>query len=89
MFYKFGHKRPDFQAQVFEASVSKPAERPGIDVKPVLAALIPSASAAEVPRPEARQAAAAETVKDAAPQPAASAQPVKPVAAAKTDVPAA
>ena len=89
VFYKFGHKRPDFQAQVFEASVSKPAERPGIDVKPVLAALIPSASAAEVPRPEARQAAAAETVKDAAPQPAASAQPVKPVAAAKTDVPAA
>lgn len=88
VFYKFGHKSPDFQAQVFEASVSKPVERPGIDVKPVLAALIPSAQAAEPPHLEPKPIAAPDALKDAAPQPvAAAAQPVKPVAQAKTGQP--
>jgi hypothetical protein len=87
VFYKFGHRHPDFQAQVFEASNTK-TERTGVDVKPVLAALIPTAQAAEPPHPEPKPAAM-----DAAPKADAPAQPVaaaatpavKPVAAAKTD----
>ena len=62
VFYKFGHKHPDFQAQVIEASNSKP-ERPALDVKPVLAALIPTAQAAEPPHAEVKPASA-ETAKE-------------------------
>jgi spore germination cell wall hydrolase CwlJ-like protein len=86
VFYKFGHKHPDFQAQVIEASNTKTA--PGLEVKPVLAALIPTAVAAEPPRIEAKPAVAAEPAKEApaAGQPvAAAAVPVKPVAQAKVD----
>jgi spore germination cell wall hydrolase CwlJ-like protein len=88
VFYKFGHRHPDFQAQVFEASNTK-TERTGVDVKPVLAALIPTAQAAEPPHPEPKPAVMIE----AAPKADGPAQPVaavatpavKPVAAAKTD----
>ena len=86
VFYKFGHKHPDFQAQVIEASNTKTA--PGLEVKPVLAALIPTAVAAEPPRIEAKPAIATEPVKEApaAGQPVATAAaPVKPVAQAKVD----
>lgn len=77
VFYKFGHRHPDFQAQVFEASASKPETRPVIDVKPVLASLIPTAAAAEpLPKSEPKT----ETPIAEAP---------KPVAAAKTEAPAA
>jgi spore germination cell wall hydrolase CwlJ-like protein len=97
VFYKFGHKAPAFQAQVIEAS-AKPPERQGLDVKgldvkPVLAALIPAAQAAEPPHADPSRAADVKPAayadpKDApAPQPqvTAAAPPVKPVAAAKTD----
>ncbi len=87
VFYKFGHRHPDYQAQVIEAS-AKPIERHGVDVKPVLAALIPTAAAAEPPRPEAKPALQPELAKDAAPdvKPAVSAPAqVKPVAQAKVD----
>jgi hypothetical protein len=87
VFYKFGHKHPDFQAQVFEASASKTSAGP--DVKPVLAALLPTGVAAESPR-EAKPALAAEPAKDvvADVKPAAVSAQVKPVAAAGTDAPA-
>jgi spore germination cell wall hydrolase CwlJ-like protein len=89
VFYKFGHKHPDFQAQVIEASNSKP---PGIDVKPVLAALIPTAQAAEPPRAEVKPASA-EPAKEvpaaAVVTPVAAATPVKPVAQTKAEAPAA
>jgi spore germination cell wall hydrolase CwlJ-like protein len=84
VFYKFGHKRPDFQAQVFEASASKTTAAP--EVKPVLASLIPTAAPAEPPRIEAKPAVVAEPVKDAVPaQPVATTAPVKPVAQAKAE----
>jgi hypothetical protein len=87
VFYKFGHAHPAFQAQVIEASNTKP-ERPAIDVKPVLAALIPTAQAAEPPHGDVKPASA-ETVKEvpaAAVAPVAAANaPVKPVAQAKAD----
>lgn len=84
VFYKFGHRHPDFQAQVIEASASKTTAAP--EVKPVLAALFPTAAAAEPPRIEAKAAIAAEPAKDpAAVQPVATAAPVKPVAQVKAD----
>jgi spore germination cell wall hydrolase CwlJ-like protein len=85
VFYKFGHRHPDFQAQVFEASNTK-TERPAVEIKPVLASLIPTASAAEAPKPEAKADVAKDTAPLAeAPKPvaAAAAPAVKPVAAAK------
>jgi hypothetical protein len=99
VFYKFGRRRPDFQAQVIEAS-AKPIERQGLevkglDVKPVLAALIPAAQAAEPPHPESPHAADVKPAayadpKDApAPQPQVAAAPVKPVAQTKVEAPAA
>ncbi len=88
VFYKFGHRHPDFQAQVFEASNSK-VERPGVDVKPVLAALIPTAQAAEPPHPEPKPVADTAAKADAPAQPVAAVAPaVKPVAAAKAEAPA-
>jgi len=90
VFYKFGHPHPDFQAQVIEAVNAKP-DRPAIDVKPVLAALIPAAEAAEPPHADVKPAAA-EPVKEvpvAVAVPAAAAvAPVKPVALTKADTPA-
>ena len=87
VFYKFGHKHPDFQAQVIEAS-AKPPERHGVDVKPVLAALIPTAEAAEPPRADVKPAAYADPKDAPAPQPVIG-PVVKPVAAAKSEAPAA
>jgi hypothetical protein len=96
VFYKFGHKHPDFQAQTFEVAAAKP-ERPAMDVKPVLAALIPTAQAAQaalIPAAQAAEPPHAADVKPAAyvdpkdapaPQPVISQAPVKPLAAAKTD----
>lgn len=49
VFYKFGHAHPDYQAQALDAAV-RPAERPTISIQPVLAALLPTASAAEPPK---------------------------------------
>jgi len=89
VFYKFGHKAPAFQAQVIEAS-AKPPERRGVDVKPVLAALIPAAQAAEPPHNDVKPAAYADPKDAPAPQPVIGAiAPVKPVAQAKTEAPAA
>lgn len=90
VFYKFGHRRPDFQAQVFEASNDK-VERPVMDVKPVLAALIPTAAAAEPPHPGAdvKPAAYADPKDASAPQPVIAPAPVKPMALTKADPPAA
>jgi spore germination cell wall hydrolase CwlJ-like protein len=68
VFYKFGHRHPDFQAQTFEASNGK-AERPGVDVKPVLAALIPTAEAAEPPHAEPKPVVYADPKDAPAPQP--------------------
>jgi spore germination cell wall hydrolase CwlJ-like protein len=87
VFYKFGHAHPDFQAQVFEASASKTTDHPGVDVKPVLAALIPTAAAAEPPHPEVKPAAAGDAGKEAQAdvKPASVSTPVKPVAQAKSD----
>jgi spore germination cell wall hydrolase CwlJ-like protein len=89
VFYKFGpHPHPDFQAQVFEASNTKTNDHPGVDVKPVLAALIPTAQAAEPPHPELKPAVAVdagkESIADVKPASAAPAT-VKPVAAVKAD----
>ncbi len=76
-FYRFGHAHPDFQAQTITAS-AKPLERAPVDVKPVLAALLPTAQAAEPPpKPPA------EAQKDA------QAGEPKPVASAKSETPAA
>jgi spore germination cell wall hydrolase CwlJ-like protein len=80
VFYKFGHRHPDFQAQVFQASNVK-SEHPGADIKPVLASLIPTASAAETPKAEAKP----DTAKDSAPL----ADAPKPVATAAKESPAA
>jgi hypothetical protein len=95
VFYKFGHKHPDFQAQVIEVAAKTP-ERRGIDVKPVLASLIPTAAAAEPPHPAAQRSdarpvePAKDTAKDAADaKPVAASEPVKPVAQTKADAPAA
>ena len=75
VFYKFGHRHPDFQAQVFEASASKPEPRQA-EIKPVLASLIPTASAAEPPNTlPAPEAAVTE-----APKPIAAVPAPKPVA---------
>ena len=68
VFYKFGHRHPDFQAQTFEASNGK-TERPGVDVKPVLAALIPTAEAAEPPHAEPKPVVYADPKDAPAPQP--------------------
>lgn len=85
VFYKFGHRPPDFQAQMIEASNAKAAS--GAEVKPVLAALIPTAVAAEPPRMDPKPVSAPETAKDAADVKPASAVPptVKPVASVKAD----
>ena len=86
VFYKFGRRHPDFQAQVIEASNTRTS--PGVDLKPVLAALIPTASAAEPPRIEAKPAVAPDAVKETTAdiKPASAAPPtVKPVAAVKAD----
>ena len=89
VFYKFGHKEPAFQAQVIEASVKAP-EHHGVDVKPVLAALIPAAEAAEPPpRADVKPAAYVDPKDAPAPQPVIGASTVKPVAQAKPDAPAA
>jgi spore germination cell wall hydrolase CwlJ-like protein len=89
VFYKFGHRRPAYQAQVIEAS-AKPPERLGLDVKPVLAALIPTAAAAEPPHPADVKPAAYADPKDApAPQPVIAAAPAKPQAPTRADAPAA
>jgi spore germination cell wall hydrolase CwlJ-like protein len=87
VFYKFGHPHPDFQAQSFDVANAKP-ERSAVDMKPVLAALIPAAQAAEPPRAEAKPAAYADPKDAPASQPVASAAPVKPVASAKVEAPA-
>jgi spore germination cell wall hydrolase CwlJ-like protein len=84
VFYKFGHKHPDFQAQSFDVASARP-EHPGVDVKPVLAALIPSAQAAEPPHADAKPPAYADPKDAPAPQPVIAAVPVKPVASAKAD----
>jgi spore germination cell wall hydrolase CwlJ-like protein len=84
VFYKFGHPHPDFQAQTFDVANAKP-ERSGVDMKPVLAALIPAAQAAEPPHADAKPVAYAEPKEAPAPQPVAAAAPVKPVASAKAD----
>jgi hypothetical protein len=85
VFYKFGHKHPVFQAHVIEAS-AKPPERRGVDVKPVLAALIPAAEAAEPPHVEFKPV----DPKDApAPQPVIAPAPVKPLALSNAQAPAA
>jgi spore germination cell wall hydrolase CwlJ-like protein len=84
VFYKFGHKHPDFQAQTFDVAAAKP-ERPTVDVKPVLAALIPAAQAAEPPHGDIKPASYADPKDAPAPQPMVAAAPVKPVAQAKTD----
>jgi len=79
VFYKFGHAHPDYQAQSIVAS-AKPLERSSVDVKPVLAALLPSAQAAEPPpKPQAQPE----------PQKDAQAGDPKPVAQAKSEAPAA
>jgi spore germination cell wall hydrolase CwlJ-like protein len=96
VFYKFGHKRPAFQAQVIEASNDKP-QRPVLDVKPVLAALIPAAQAAEPPHIDPSRAADVKPASYTDPKDAPAAQPsmaaapaaLKPVAQSKADAPAA
>ena len=76
--YKFGHAHPDFQARTITAS-AKPLDRSPVDVKPVLAALLPTAQAAEPSKAQVQ----AEGQKDA------QAGEPKPVASAKTETPAA
>jgi hypothetical protein len=77
VFYKFGHKPPAFGAQVYEAA-NRTGEPPAAPINPVLASLIPIASAAEPPHAEPKP--------DPAKEPAAE---TKPVASAKAEAPAA
>jgi spore germination cell wall hydrolase CwlJ-like protein len=85
VFYKFGHRHPDFQAQTFDVAAAAKPEHPTVDVKPVLAALMPSAQAAEPPHGDIKPAAYADPKDAPAAQPVIAAAPVKPVAQAKTD----
>jgi spore germination cell wall hydrolase CwlJ-like protein len=78
VFYKFGHRRTDDAPETVEA-VAKAAERTPTEIKPVLASLLPTPAAAE---PAQRTQVLPDAAKDAAPD-------AKPVAAAKTETPAA
>jgi spore germination cell wall hydrolase CwlJ-like protein len=92
VFYKFGHQRPAFQAQLFQAQADVATTQDPAEVKPVLASLLPPGPTSEPAKIEAkpdtqvRDAAAAE-----APKPVAAVQPVKPAqtSAAKTETPTA
>jgi spore germination cell wall hydrolase CwlJ-like protein len=79
VFYKFGHKPPAFGAQAMEAANRTTEAKASSPIKPVLASLIPTAAAAEPPHPEAKP----EPVKDV------QGEAPKPVAAAKSEAPAA
>ena len=78
VFYRFGHARPPFQAQLLQAAADVVTPRASAEVKPVLASLLPPASDPVKPDPKPES-------------PVASAEPPKPVAVqtAKLETPSA
>jgi spore germination cell wall hydrolase CwlJ-like protein len=79
VFYRFGHARPAFRAQLFQASADV-APRAPAEMAPVLASLLPPGPSPS--EPTKIEAPVKETV-------ATSAEPSKPVAEKKTDKPTA
>lgn len=80
VFYKFGHARPPYQAQVFQASADHQADPRPAEVKPVLASLLPTPIAADAPAVEVRPDGAKDATAADGLKPVAAAPPLKPPA---------